>query len=42
MTTLNQLLELNGVAAAGGGRGVFVETAQADFNQLFAALIGER
>ena len=26
--------------AVGGNRGVFVETAKADFNQLFAALVG--
>lgn len=26
--------------AVGGYRGVFVETAKADFNQLFAALVG--
>lgn len=28
--------------AVGGRRGVFVETAKADFNQLFAALGGTR
>lgn len=28
--------------AVGGGRGVFVETVKADFNQLFAALVGNR
>jgi len=28
--------------AVGGGRGVFVKTAEADFNQLFDALIGPR
>ena len=26
----------------GGNRGVFVETAKADFNRLFEALVGER
>lgn len=26
----------------GGNRGVFVETAEADFNQLFQVLVGER
>jgi roadblock/LC7 domain-containing protein len=26
--------------AVGGGKGVFVETAKADFNKLFAALVG--
>ena len=26
--------------AVGGNKGVFVETAKADFNQLFAALVG--
>jgi roadblock/LC7 domain-containing protein len=26
--------------AVGGSRGVFVETEKADFNELFAALIG--
>lgn len=28
--------------AVGGNRGVFVETNKADFNRLFAALVGER
>lgn len=28
--------------AVGGSRGVFVKTAEADFNQLFEALIGAR
>lgn len=28
--------------AVGGNRGVFVETAKADFNQLFQALVGPR
>jgi roadblock/LC7 domain-containing protein len=28
--------------AVGGNRGVFVKTAEADFNQLFDALIGSR
>jgi roadblock/LC7 domain-containing protein len=28
--------------AIGGNRGVFVETAKADFNRLFQALVGER
>lgn len=28
--------------AVGGTRGVFVETAKADFNQLFSALVGPR
>ena len=28
--------------AIGGKRGVFVETAKADFNQLFKALVGDR
>jgi roadblock/LC7 domain-containing protein len=28
--------------AVGGNRGVFVETAKADFNQLFQALVGSR
>lgn len=28
--------------AVGGNRGVFVETAKADFNRLFEALIGSR
>ena len=28
--------------AVGGGRGVFAKTAEADFNQLFEALIGPR
>jgi roadblock/LC7 domain-containing protein len=28
--------------AVGGSRGVFVKTAEADFNQLFEALIGSR
>jgi roadblock/LC7 domain-containing protein len=28
--------------AIGGNRGVFVETAKADFNRLFEALVGER
>lgn len=28
--------------AVGGTRGVFVETAKADFNELFAALVGQR
>ena len=28
--------------AVGGNRGVFIETARADFNQLFQALVGER
>ena len=28
--------------AIGGNRGVFVETAKADFNQLFQALVGSR
>ncbi|HMV58813.1 MAG: DUF2173 family protein [Nitrospira sp.] len=28
--------------AVGGSRGVFVRTAEADFNQLFEALIGSR
>jgi roadblock/LC7 domain-containing protein len=29
-------------AAIGGSRGVFVETAKADFNRLFEALVGPR
>jgi len=29
-------------AAIGGNRGVFIETAKADFNQLFEALVGSR
>jgi roadblock/LC7 domain-containing protein len=29
-------------AAIGGNKGVFVETAKADFNQLFQVLVGER
>lgn len=28
--------------AIGGNKGVFVETAKADFNQLFQVLVGER
>jgi roadblock/LC7 domain-containing protein len=28
--------------AVGGNRGVFIETAKADFNQLFQVLVGER
>lgn len=28
--------------AIGGNRGVFIETAKADFNQLFQVLVGER
>jgi len=28
--------------AIGGNKGVFVETAKADFNKLFEALVGER
>jgi roadblock/LC7 domain-containing protein len=28
--------------AIGGNRGVFVETAKADFNRLFEVLVGER
>jgi roadblock/LC7 domain-containing protein len=28
--------------AVGGNRGVFVETAKADFNELFRALVGAR
>ncbi len=28
--------------AIGGNRGVFVETAKADFNELFRALVGNR
>lgn len=28
--------------AVGGNRGVFVETAKADFNKLFEALVGSR
>ncbi len=28
--------------AIGGARGVFVETAKADFNELFRALVGDR
>ena len=28
--------------AIGGNRGVFIETAKADFNQLFEALVGSR
>ena len=28
-------------AAIGGNKGVFVETAKADFNQLFQVLVGE-
>jgi roadblock/LC7 domain-containing protein len=28
--------------AIGGNRGVFIETAKADFNQLFRVLVGER
>ncbi len=28
--------------AIGGNKGVFVETAKADFNQLFQALVGSR
>ncbi len=28
--------------AVGGNRGVFVETAKADFNELFRALVGNR
>ena len=28
--------------AIGGNQGVFIETAKADFNQLFKALVGER
>ncbi|MCA1848218.1 MAG: DUF2173 family protein [Actinobacteria bacterium] len=28
--------------AIGGNRGVFIETAKADFNQLFEALVGNR
>ena len=28
--------------AVGGNRGVFVKTAEADFNQLFAELVGQR
>ncbi len=28
--------------AIGGNRGVFIETAKADFNQLFQALVGQR
>jgi roadblock/LC7 domain-containing protein len=28
--------------AVGGNRGVFVETAKADFNELFRALVGSR
>ncbi len=28
--------------AVGGNRGVFVETAKADFNELFHALVGSR
>src|SRR3712207_4108858 len=29
-------------AAIGGNRGVFIETARADFNQLFEVLVGSR
>jgi roadblock/LC7 domain-containing protein len=32
----------NWTVAMGGHRGVFVETAQADFNELFRALVGAR
>jgi roadblock/LC7 domain-containing protein len=28
--------------AIGGNRGVFVETAKADFNKLYSALVGQR
>jgi roadblock/LC7 domain-containing protein len=28
--------------AIGGNKGVFIETAKADFNQLFQVLVGER
>jgi roadblock/LC7 domain-containing protein len=28
--------------AVGGNKGVFIETAKADFNRLFAALVGKR
>jgi roadblock/LC7 domain-containing protein len=28
--------------AVGGNKGVFIETAKADFNKLFQALVGER
>jgi roadblock/LC7 domain-containing protein len=28
--------------AVGGNKGVFIETAKADFNTLFAALVGQR
>jgi roadblock/LC7 domain-containing protein len=28
--------------AIGGNRGVFIETAKADFNQLFQVLVGEK
>ena len=28
--------------AIGGNKGIFVETAKADFNQLFEALVGPR
>jgi roadblock/LC7 domain-containing protein len=28
--------------AIGGNRGVFIETAKADFNRLFEALVGDR
>ena len=34
--------EYTAAIGAGGTKGVFIETAKADFNELFATLVGER
>jgi len=40
MAKLDDLLKIDGMVAVGGRLGVFIRTDKADFNKLFAALVG--